>query len=207
MTHSEITSRIAALVVALIAWAGLVVQGIASYHLVGSVGLALWTMLAYFTIVTNVLVAIVFTAVVLRPRNALPVWILAGTMLSILLVGIVYRLLLHGLVELSGGSAIANVLLHAATPILVTIFWLLFVPKGSLTWRHPLLWAIFPLSYLPYALLRGAATGRYAYPFIDVTSLGWQQTIFNVVAISGGFMLCGFAVVWLDRHLPASSAT
>jgi hypothetical protein len=125
----------------------------------------------------------------------------AGTTLSILLVGVIYFLLLHGLVELSGGSRLANLLLHFATPILVPLFWIIFTPKGQLGRQHPLFWAIYPLAYLIYALGRGGATGIYPYPFINVARIGWAQTVFNSFAIGVSFLACGYGIVWLDKRL------
>jgi hypothetical protein len=112
---------------------------------------------------------------------------------------------LWGALELSGGSALVDKLLHVATPALVPIFWIFFVRKGWLAWRHPLLWAIYPLLYLAYEILRGAATGKYAYPFLDVLRLGWQRTALNAFLIAVGFMVAGFALVWID-HLIGSPA-
>ena len=122
-------------------------------------------------------------------------------MLSILLVGIIYALLLHGLTELSGGSALANSLLHWWTPALVPLYWIFFTPKGSLAWSDPLFWATYPLAYFCYALVRGTATGKYAYPFMDVLTLGWQQTLLNAASIASIFLLCAFAIVWIDHQI------
>ncbi|WP_394889227.1 hypothetical protein ACG873_28785 [Mesorhizobium sp. AaZ16] len=57
---------------------------------------ALWALIGYFTITTNLLVAIVFTGVTLRSTAFESSWLLGGTLLSILLVGVVYALLLRG---------------------------------------------------------------------------------------------------------------
>jgi hypothetical protein len=196
-----IAGRVAAAGVAALAWAGLVVQCVVLYHQNSSVLLTLWIVLAFFTITTNLLVAAVFTGIAANRRALCSGWVVAGTMLSILLVGVIYVLLLHGMTELSGGSAVANALLHFVTPIVVPLFWIFFVDKGELTWRHPLLWAIYPLAYLAYSLTRGAATGKYPYPFIDVLLLGWKQTALNCVWIALAFMLSSFATVWIDHHL------
>ncbi len=195
-----VSGRIAASCIAVIALTGLAVQCIAVYRENSSILLTLWIVFAFFTITTNLLVAVVFTSIASARSGLRADWVVAGTMLAILLVGVIYALLLHGTTELSGGSAVANVLLHMATPVLVPLFWIAFYPKGSLAWRHVLLWAIYPLAYLGYALARGAATGRYAYPFLNVSVLGWQQTALNAVVIAAGFMLCGCAVVWIDRR-------
>lgn len=193
--------RIAAACIAAVAWAGLIVQLAVTFHQNASLPLTLWILFAFFTITTNVLVAVVFLSVAANRTVLRSDGMVGGTMLSILLVGVVYALLLHGLTELSGGSAVANVLLHMVTPVFVPVFWIFFAHKGGLTWRHPLLWAIYPLAYLGYALMRGAATGNYAYPFLNVLRFGWGQVAINAVGIAVVFMLAGFAVVWIDRRM------
>jgi hypothetical protein len=198
------TNRIAAVFIAAIAMAGLIVQFAVSYRLHSSALLTLWTLLEYFTITTNLLVAVVFIGIALYGSR--PASLVAGTMLSILLVGVIYTFLLHGQVELSGGSQIANVLLHFATPILVPLFWVIFTPKGALKWSQPFLCAIYPLLYLLYALIRGGITGKYAYPFLNVLQFGWGQILLNSLIIGVAFLLSGLAVVWLDRKLAPTPA-
>jgi len=199
--NTGIAARVAAACIAAIAWAGLALQCVVVYQENSSVLLTLWILFAFFTITTNLLVAVVFTAIAANRTVFRAAWVVAGTMLSILLVGVIYALLLHGLTELSGGSAVANVLVHMVTPVVVPLFWIFFVDKGGLTWRHPFLWAIYPLAYLAYGLTRGAATGRYPYPFMDVLSLGWEKTARNVFCIAVAFMVSGFATVWIDHRL------
>lgn len=200
------TSRIAAASVAAIAWTGLAVQCSVLFRQNSSLLLTLWIVLGFFTITSNLLVAIVFSCIAADRTGLRSGWIVAGTMLSILLVGIIYALLLHGSNELTGGSAVANVLLHMVTPVALPFYWLLFTRKGSLAWRHPLLWALYPLAYLAYALARGAATGKYPYPFLNVAALGWQRTALNATCIAAGFLLAGFAIVWLDVWLDRRAA-
>jgi hypothetical protein len=197
-------ARIAAACVAISAWAGLIVQFAVSYQQTPSIPDVLWIIFAYFTIITNLLVGIVFTAIVLD--RATSGWVVAGTTLSILLVGITYSLLLHGTMELSAGSNVANVLLHFVTPVLVPLFWLLLTPKGSLTWSHPIVWAIYPLAYLAYDMVRGSVTGKFAYPFLNAAKIGWTQTALNALCIAIAFMFSGYLVVWIDSRLAAREA-
>jgi hypothetical protein len=191
------TARAAGALLALIAWIALLVQFGVTYDLQGSLPATLWALLWYFTITTNLLVAIVFTTLATKP-SAIHPSLVACTTLNILLVGIIYGLLLHGLTELSGDSAIANFLLHMVTPIPVPIFWLFFTPKGHLTRRDPLLWTIYPLGYFIYALIRGNFTHRYPYPFMNVNSLGWPRTLLNAAIIAIAFLIAGRLFVWLD---------
>jgi hypothetical protein len=196
-----IPGRIFAACIAAVAWIGLLLQFSETYSTHSSVLATLWIIFAYFTITTNLLVAVVFTFVAMNRTALRSNWVIAGTMLSIVLVGVIVALLLRGALELSGGSALVDKLVHVATPVLVPSFWIFFVRKGGLTWRDPLLWAIYPLLYLAYGITRGLLTGSYAYPFLNVVSLGWQRTASNAFLIAVGFMISGYAVVGIDRQL------
>ena len=197
--HFGLPARIAAGCIALIAWTGLTLQLVSSYQISSSVLLTLWVMFAYFTIWTNFLVAIVFSAVAANRTALRSSWVVAGTTLSILLVGGLYVLLLRGKAELSGDSAIASAILHMATPVVVFLFWIFFAPKGNLTWQHPLRWAVYTFLYLAYELARGATTGQFVYPFLNALLTGWGQVAINSVAIGAAFLLCGYAMVWVDH--------
>ena len=204
-------ARAAAALLAIVAWAGLLVQFSATLEIQGSLGSTLWALLWYFTITTNLLVAIVFTGFAAGRSVFANSSLLGSVTLSIVLVGVIYGLLLHGLTELSGGSAIANVLLHMATPVLVPVFWLAFVPKGRLKRGDILLWAIYPLGYLVYALIRGEFTRRYPYPFMNVNELGWASPLLNAFLIAVAFLVASWLFIWLDtllaRRIPQPSGT
>lgn len=196
--------RLAAAIVALVAWIALAVQVHASTALAGSAIDAIWVMLRYFTVLTNLILALVMSAVaagvLVRP------FVLGGTTLAIMLVGVVYFALLRGLLELSGGAVLADTLLHKVTPVLMPLWWLAFATKGKLRRRDPFVWALYPLAYLVYALARGAADGKYPYPFIDLTALGAMAVAVNALLIALGFLIAGQALVALDSRM-ARTAT
>ena len=180
---------------------GLAIQFTATFVHVGSVGASLWILLRYFTIIANLLVALVFTGVAARrPPFGTPS-VLGGVTLIILLVAIVYQILLRGTLQQNGTEKLADLFLHSVTPLLVLVAWTFYAPKGALRFRDLLLWAAIPILYLGYALVRGARDGLYPYPFIDVGRIGWAQTGINAGAIAIGFMLVGFVMVWFDRRL------
>lgn len=185
--------------VALAAWAGLGIQLQASIGLSGDAGSALWAMLRYFTVLTNLLVASFFTLIALGKRMS--PFAIGGVTLAILLVGIVYATLLTGLIELSGGALLADFILHRVTPVLVPLWWLAFAAKGGLRAHDPWLIALYPLAYFGYALARGALDGRYPYPFMDVGRIGWSETGLNALIMAAGFLLAGYGLYRLDRAL------
>lgn len=191
--------RFLSAVIAAIAWVGLSVQFAATFASLGSVVATLWAMLLYFTIIANIAVAIVFTAAASGHARLASPFVLAGVTITMLLVGIVYNTLLQGLVELSGGAQLANLLNHIVTPITVSLFWLFIAKKGHLAWRNPFQWALLPLLYFVYGIARGEAEGKYPYPFMNLARLGWSQTLFNALALAICFLAVGFGMVWLDR--------
>jgi hypothetical protein len=87
-----IVGRIFAAGIASIAWIGLIVQFAWTYSSTSSVLLTLWIIFAYFTIITNLLVAAVFTFIAIDRGVFRSDWIVAGTMLSIVMVGVVNAL-------------------------------------------------------------------------------------------------------------------
>jgi len=196
--------RAAAALIAVICWTGIVLQFWASFtfrHY--DLTLTIWAMARFFTIICNLALAVAITAVALGKR--LSPLIMGGLTLAILLVGIVYATLLRGLHPLSGLPLIANFLLHDASPVLMAVYWLLFVPRRQLRWSAPWLWVLFPFTYLIYALARGQLDRNYPYPFIDVGKLGWTQVALNAAGIAFAFILAGFLLVWIDRVRPLGS--
>lgn len=194
---------LAAAVVALVCWAGLAIQFSATFAAQGDVAATLWILLRFFTVITNLAVAVIMTAVALG-RRVSPL-VLAGLTLAILLVGVVYMLLLRGLLELSGGALLADTLLHKVSPIAMAAWWLAFAPHRALKWNAPVSWAAYPLAYFAYALIRAHFDGRYPYPFMDVGKLGWTQVLLNAGGIAMAFILAGLLLVALDRMLPGTA--
>lgn len=194
-------ARIAALIVGLIAFAALSIRFAVSLEQTGSVQAAIWTMLRFFTIIGNLLTAVLLFGVAMGSRAASHPRRLAGIMLLMGLIGIVYALLLRSTEHHAGPASTANLLLHYVAPPAVALYWLIFAPKGKLTYRDPLIWALLPIAYLAYAIVRAQLDGRYPYPFLDVARLGWMQVGMTTSMIAAAFIVAGMLVVWIDRRL------
>ncbi len=123
----------------------------------------------------------------------------AGTAVYIAIVGIVYQLLLRQLWNPQGAQWVADVLLHSMIPVGYVLYWLLFAPRSELRWKDAVAWLVYPGVYLVYILARGAVSGLYPYPFVDVNVLGYA----GVLARAGIFLLVflgmGLLVVAVGR--------
>ncbi|MGC3777767.1 Pr6Pr family membrane protein, partial [Escherichia coli] len=66
--------------------------------------------------------------------------------------------------------------------------WIFFVPVFQASLKKALLWLVYPLGYLMVTLWRGALSGFYPYPFIDVNALGYPRVILNATLLFGAFV-------------------
>lgn len=192
-------------VIAAIGWLALGLQLVVTLGMMTADGhtvpAALWRYLGYFTILTNLLVALTMTRVARDrwPGGAAPhVSIVSGVVLAIAIVGVVYEVLLSGRVPAMGPLWwTADRLLHYVVPTLAVLWWLAFVPKHTLGAGDPIRWLAYPAGYLVYALARGAVDQWYPYFFIDVAAIGYGQALTNAALLSVGMLAVGYVVVGL----------
>lgn len=164
----------------------------------------------YFTVLTNIFVALVCTAGVMargsttmattsRPRLYRPMIVGCATT-AIVLVGIVYHLLLRKIWSPQGAQWLADVLLHYAVPLGAVVHWLVYAraADGAAAERlpawAPLAWCVYPLAYVVYVIARGEWLGSYPYPFIDVSVLGYTQALVNTTWLLTAFIGLGYLV-------------
>jgi len=195
---------------ALLGWVGLSIQLylilLGRWELGASLLGGLVNTFSFFTVLTNTLVAVVLTWELTERPSTVRRWFLlpsvrSGIAVSIALVGLAYNLLLRHLWHPEGWQFVADELLHDVVPLLYVVYWGLCVPKGTLRLRHIGLWAIYPVVYFAYLLLRGDWLATYPYPFIDVASLGYRQVFINAGGILAGFVAIALAVVGFDRWM------
>jgi len=158
----------------------------------------------YFTILTNILVALSFSIQWLRSGTrwghffSLPQTTTAIAV-YILVVGATYNLLLRSVWDPQGLQKVVDELLHTVIPLLSVIFWLLFISRSALQWMDVLPWSVYPLVYFAVVLSRGAVSGFYPYYFIDVNQLGYQGAILNSIVMFGAFMILSLIMVGITK--------
>ena len=177
---------------------------------------ALWRWIGYFTITTNLLVAITLTAKAVGAQGALSRFfgrpdVHSMTAMSIVIVSLIYNALLRQLWHPHGWSQFANLLLHDVMPALFLIHWWVAVPKQSLHWRPIGFWLLYPAGYFAYAMVRGTVDHWYPYPFIDVATLGYPQALINAVLILLAFAAVALLLMalarWQVRRSPSIGET
>lgn len=203
--------RYGAAALALVAWFGVLLQLLLSIQLAHANGKSVVDgfiiYFGYFTVLSNIFVALVASARAMATRASEANWYARETTLgcattAIILVGLAYHLLLRKIWDPQGWQWLADVVLHYVVPALTLFYWLLSRHPQRLSAWQPLAWCAYPVAYLGYALGRGAWLATYPYPFIDVSVLGYPRILLNGLGLLGAFIVVGYLVraVALFRH-------
>ncbi|MCF5709330.1 hypothetical protein GIV19_18865 [Pseudomonas syringae] len=207
LPHSQ-RQRYLILLAACLGWAGLAIQlylillGRWMDH--ASLLGGLVRFFSFFTVLTNTLVAVALSCALSQRQSAGhrvfrdPV-VCSGIAVSIAIVGLAYNILLRHLWHPQGWQFIADELLHDVMPLTFLGYWWLCVPKGLLRLRHIGLWALYPVVYFGYILLRGDVIGDYMYPFIDIGTIGYTKAFINALGVLMGFVVIALMLVGIDR--------
>mgnify|MGYP000501185438 CR=1 FL=1 len=176
--------------------------------------------LSYFTIWSNIAVAVSLTLLVSARLGAAvgPRWLrvlrLDG-LLMIVVTAIVYQVLLAPTTEVAGWSVLTDPWLHVVTPVLTVVVWGVWGPRGWVTGRLVPAALVIPLAWIAWMLARGAVLGVYPYGFVAVGERGLGPVLVTLVMILA-FGLVVALVLWgvdvllgrrsTDAHAPVERA-
>ena len=160
----------------------------------------------YFTIWSNILVAIVSIMLFRRPdRDSFVFRVLRlDSILMITVTGIIYNVVLAGSAKLQGLEVVSNLFDHILTPLVSVLVWLFVGPRGWISWRVIGASLILPIIWLAFALIRGAFMGAYPYGFLDVATYGYGTVLTNVLGVVAfAIVLCLilWGIDWLIRRI------
>lgn len=204
------TAHVLGIALGVLAWSGVVLKlwltiGDALDH-GQSIGHGIVDYLGYFTILTNLFVALVLTLPLLAPLSRLSRF-LAGAqaracaVASIVLVSIGYHFLLRDVWVPGTPSWFEAILLHYVIPTLYVLYWLLALPKQRMVWWSPVVWCLYPIAYFVYTLLRGLLINRYPYSFFDVNKLGYGRSLENALGLLLLFIIISAVLVTVSNVL------
>ena len=185
--------------------------------------------LSYFTVLSNILVAVVTWSLVVRPDNDGRVfrWLRLTSLVMIVITGLVYALVLAADADPTGWYVWSNLGYHYLVPWLSLAGFLLFGPRPRITWDLVPKMLIIPVIWLTYTLIHGAFLTTppgypaaeplppqhwYPYPFLDVGDPaalipgmsipgGYAGVMINIVLIIILGLLFAMAFLGLDRLL------
>lgn len=159
---------------------------------------------SYFTVQSNLLVAIAAVMLARHPDRTTP-WLrvmrLAGVV-GIAVTALVHVFLLRPLLDLEGADWAADTLLHVVVPVLAVAVWLIAGPRPSFRNRDVALAIVWPAVWLVWTLVVGELAGWVPYPFLDAAVQGWVSVGTRCVGVLALLLALSALVVGVDRTLP-----
>ncbi|VXB59340.1 Pr6Pr family membrane protein [Plantibacter sp. T3] len=159
-----------------------------------------------FTILSNLIVFAVSVLLAIDPLRDGRLWRVArlDALLSIVITGIVYAVVLAPQVNLTGWALVITIGFHYLSPWLTLGAWLVFGPRPRFTWST-VAWAfLWPLAWVVFTFIRGGITGWYPYPFLDATRLGFDGAVRNALMVLVVAIVFAVLLKLIDRVLPAA---
>lgn len=195
--------------IAILAWAAVLLQyDLMLQNRTASIGETTIRFFSFFTILTNLLVALYFTLNIIKQKGGVFSMLhkpgaLTAVTVYITVVGLVYQVVLRQTWSPTGLQRLVDELLHSVIPLIVILFWYFYENKSLVEFRQIPGWLIYPLVYLIYILIRGSFSGFYPYPFVDVASIGLQKVIVNSILVTALFIVISAIFVkagkWMKR--------
>ena len=168
----------------------------------------LFDWITYFTILSNLVVAVVMTMLIARPwtfarRDGVgAAWraLRLDSVLMITITGLVYNLLLAESGK-TGWDLVSNTLLHWIVPLLTPIVWIIAGPRGLINLRTIALAMVLPLAWAAFAIARGLTVGAYPYSFLDVETDGLASVLTFIAVIIGVAIVLALLLWAVDAGL------
>jgi hypothetical protein len=131
---------------------------------------------------------------------------------SITLVMFFYHFMLAPNYHFTGGLLVSNILMHYVSPVLYLAWWAIS-SHGTLKFRDIPLMLAPGLTYVAYALIRGAIVSEYPYDILDVAKAGYGRVAIGVGVLLVLVTIFCVVLVAIDRLIgrrveaPAATAS
>lgn len=163
---------------------------------------------SYFTIWSAIIGTVVAGAYALdagrnHQRFAPVLRIDAALMLTV--TGLVFNILLAPDEPLHGSRLFTNTIQHQLLPLAMPLLWIASMPlrrSRDITWANTAKALIIPSIWVGYTLIRGELTGGYyPYFFLDVSNLGYLQSLINIAGVYALFGVLMVILLGVERLL------
>lgn len=161
---------------------------------------------SYFTLLTNLMVAVYFTYYfkLIRSEGPSPKYLrfsLTPLTVYIVIVGLVYQIALRPLWSPTGLQWVADELLHTVVPIMVFLFWYRRAKILNLHWKQLPYYLIWPSIYLCFIMFQGSVSGFYPYFFLDASTLSIPDLVINLMALLLVFLVISSLFILISARL------
>lgn len=157
--------------------------------------------LSYFTNLSNLIVAIVFTMLARNPERRGAVWsaVRMDSLVMISITGLIYAIVLAPDAQVEGLDIIVNSIKHYIVPVMTVLLWLLLGPRRQLTFVSVFTALVIPIAWAGYTLIRGEFIAAYPYGFLNVVAYGLPAVLVNIAGVAALGIVLGLLFWGIDR--------
>jgi len=165
--------------------------------------------LSYFTNLSNIIVAIVFTKLARNPDRGGGVWhaVRMDSLVMISITGLIYAIVLAPNAQVEGLDIIVNALKHYIVPVMTVALWLIVGPRRQVTFASVFTAIVIPITWAAYTLIRGHFIERYPYDFLNVVAYGLPAVLTNIAGVAALGIVLGLVFWAIDRLLSGRGRT
>ena len=161
-----------------------------------SIAKELFVYFGFFTVWTNILIALAFTAPLLdQDRKLYNFFMLPAVRAAlasyIFMVAVVYHIAIAPSWDPQGFTLLTAHGLNTVMPILYIVDWLFFAEKRPIFYKHLPYWVIYPAVYGVTIIILGSLTNVYPYTFLDVSLIGIEKVLMNMFGLVAVFAVVG----------------
>lgn len=175
-----------------------------------SLVMALIHFFSYFTIQTNLILVLVYAAVLSnsplldlfrKPETR----VMIAALISLVMV--FYHFVLAQSWAPEGMWKVADVMLHYVTPLFYLIWFAVLRYSQVVRFAAIPFMLIYPLVYVAYVLVRGAIIGEYPYAIFAANEIGYASVAVNCLVLLIAVSVLMVIAIFIDRIAPQSAET
>ncbi|MUH34424.1 hypothetical protein D9O36_01100 [Zobellia amurskyensis] len=160
---------------------------------------------SFFTILTNTLVVLFFAKNIFNRQSSVSFWGSKGAFTAIttfiLIVGLVYQFVLRQIWIPDGLQLLVDELLHSVIPLFFFGYWVVYSKQADFDTGSVFKWLIYPIAYIVFVMTRGHFSNFYPYPFLDIKSIGTEQTLINILGLILVFIVLLSTIIFIGKKL------
>ena len=161
----------------------------------------IFDLLSYFTIWSQIVVAIVFYALYKDSarRDRFTTLLLPTAIMMVTITGIMFYALIYPVSPPVGANIYPSFVSHAVVPVISVLAWIVYGPRGFMKIKAIPSLFIIPIIWVGLTLVRGVVSTQYPYGVLDVTEIGYMWFFITVVAIIIFGVVLGLVYTAIDK--------
>jgi hypothetical protein len=171
-----------------------------SHGLAGAPG-RVFDLLSYFTIWSQIVVAITFYALYKNStrKDRFTTLLLPTAIMMVTITGIMFYALIYPVNPPKGANIYPSFVSHAVVPVISVLAWIAYGPRGFMKVKAIPSLFIIPIIWVGLTLVRGVISTQYPYGVLDVTDIGYMWFFITVVAIIVFGVVLGLIYAAVDK--------